>query len=452
MKWYAAWGHNEFVLCLGYKGECIKQYFLDYNEALSNDFVLSNGGRDVELLGQRHLATGRSRSSTRAPSRRSPSGCCAVAPHLGDDEYFLATYGDGLTDAPLADMIERLGRRGKTGSSSPSGRMFNAHVVDADDDGTVHSIEDIQEADVWINGGFFVLRRNILDYINPGEELVVRAVPPAHRAGRAHRVPLRGLLGADGHDQGQAAARRARGERPRAVAQRRPSARRCLADAPALRSRDGGEPVRRVLALGAHADDIEIGCGAHDPRADASAAGARGDLGRASARRASARGGARERRARSSRAPRRRMVVIHGFRDGFSRTWAAQVKDVFEELKRECRPGSDPHARAARPAPGPPARLRAHLEHVARPPDPRVRDPEVRRRSRDARTSSYRSRRSSRRRRSDAHATRSRASAGSTGSTAELFLGLMRLRGMEARAASGYAEAFACRKLSLALG
>src|SRR6476659_10047481 len=51
MKWYASWGFDDFILCLGYRGESIKEYFLHYDEALSNDFVLSNGGRDVRLLG-----------------------------------------------------------------------------------------------------------------------------------------------------------------------------------------------------------------------------------------------------------------------------------------------------------------------------------------------------------------------------------------------------------------
>ena len=75
MKWYASWGYDDFVLCLGYKSESIKEYFLNYNEAFSNDFVLSNGGRDVELLATRHLRGGGSPSSTRARRRRSPSGC-----------------------------------------------------------------------------------------------------------------------------------------------------------------------------------------------------------------------------------------------------------------------------------------------------------------------------------------------------------------------------------------
>jgi glucose-1-phosphate cytidylyltransferase len=68
---------------------------------------------------------------------------------------------------------ERLRSTGKVGLFISVKPMFNAHVVNADDDGVVHSVEDIQDADVRINGGFFVFRREILDYINPGEELVV---------------------------------------------------------------------------------------------------------------------------------------------------------------------------------------------------------------------------------------------------------------------------------------
>ena len=115
-------------------------------------------------------------------------------------------------------MIERLRSSGKTGLFLSVRPMFNAHVVEADDDGVVRSVEDMQQADVWINGGFFVFRRDVLDYINPGEELVDEPFRRLIERGRADRLPLRGLLGADGHDQGQAAARRARRERQRALA------------------------------------------------------------------------------------------------------------------------------------------------------------------------------------------------------------------------------------------
>jgi glucose-1-phosphate cytidylyltransferase len=171
MKWYASWGYDDFVLCLGYKAESIKEYFLNYNEALSNDFVLSNGGRDVELL-----ATDISRwritfvdTGTRATIAER---LLEIAPHLDGEEYFMATYGDGLTDAPLPNMFDLLRSSGKTGLFLSVPPVYNAHVVNSDSDGVVRSVEDMQKADVRINGGFFVFRHNVLDYINPGEELV----------------------------------------------------------------------------------------------------------------------------------------------------------------------------------------------------------------------------------------------------------------------------------------
>ena len=171
MKWYASWGHDEFIICLGYKGESIKEYFLNYSEALANDFVLSNGGKDVELLGS-DISNWRITFVDTGMQSTIAERLLMVAPHLADDEYFLATYGDGLTDAPLSSMIERLQTSGKTGLMMSVRPMFNAHFVDADEDGVVRSVEEIREADARINGGFFVLRRNVLDYVNPGEELV----------------------------------------------------------------------------------------------------------------------------------------------------------------------------------------------------------------------------------------------------------------------------------------
>jgi glucose-1-phosphate cytidylyltransferase len=171
MKYYAAWGHKDFVVCLGYKGEAIKEFFLTYNEAFSNDFVLSNGGRQLELLGS-DISDWRITFVDTGAQATTGERLLAVAPHLGDDEYFLVTYGDGLTDAPLDGMIDRLVASGKTGIFLAVRPAFSAHVVYVNGDGVVHSVDRIQEADVWINGGFFVFRRDILDCIEAGEELV----------------------------------------------------------------------------------------------------------------------------------------------------------------------------------------------------------------------------------------------------------------------------------------
>jgi glucose-1-phosphate cytidylyltransferase len=164
MRWYASWGHREFILCLGYRAEIVKQYFLDYNEAVVNDFVLA--GSEVELLGKdmdgwriTFLDTGVHASI--GDRLRS------AASHLGDDEYFLATYGDGLTDAPLDEMIDRLVESGKKASLLSVRPRLSYHVVDASDNGTVR-VQAMADADVRINGGFFVFRRDVVDSLQPG--------------------------------------------------------------------------------------------------------------------------------------------------------------------------------------------------------------------------------------------------------------------------------------------
>jgi glucose-1-phosphate cytidylyltransferase len=171
MKYYASWGHKEFILCLGYKAEAVKEYFLTYNEARTNDFVLSNGGREIELLNS-DISDWRITFADTGAQSTIGERLKLVAPHLGDDEYFLATYGDGLTDAPLPELIDRLKATGKMGIFLSTRPTFSAHVVATDDEGRVTEVRDIQQADVWINAGFFVFRREILDEINPGEELV----------------------------------------------------------------------------------------------------------------------------------------------------------------------------------------------------------------------------------------------------------------------------------------
>ena len=177
MKWYASLGHDDFMLCLGYKGECIKEYFLNYNEALSNDFVLSNGGARRRAARKRHLDWRITFVDTGAQSTIGER-LRAVAPHLGDDENFLATYGDGADGRAAADdMIERLRASGKTGLFLSVRPIFNAHVVACGRRRRRHArSRTCSTADVWINGGFFVFRREILDDIDPGEELVDGAV------------------------------------------------------------------------------------------------------------------------------------------------------------------------------------------------------------------------------------------------------------------------------------
>jgi glucose-1-phosphate cytidylyltransferase len=174
MRYYASWGHNDFILCLGYKSEAVKEYFLTYNEALFNDFVLERNGSGTKLeLLSRDLGEWRITFANTGTDATIAERLKTVEPYLGGDEEFLATYGDGLTDAPLPDMIRTFRDAGKTALFLSVRPEFNAHLVKADDDGVVLSIEEMTRSDVRINGGFFVFRRAVLDWIEPGDELVV---------------------------------------------------------------------------------------------------------------------------------------------------------------------------------------------------------------------------------------------------------------------------------------
>ena len=384
--------HHEVVRLVGHtrlrplprlQGRVIKEYFLNYNEALSNDFVLSNGGTRRRAARAATSRTGGSRSSTPGCSRRSAERLSPVAPHLEDDEYFLATYGDGLTDAPLprhdraASIV-----RARPGSSSPCGRCSTRTSSTRTRTASSARSRTCSTRTCWINGGFFVLRRDILDWIKPGEELVDGAVQAADRAGEllAYRYdgfwePMDTIKDKQRLDalaeSGKPPWRERRTRRGRRAADARLSlARRRAA-------------VRRVLALGCHADDIEIGCGGDDARADPRAPGRRGHVGRARRRRASAptrRGRAPRRSSRRARAE----SSCHGFRDGLLpvRRWRGQGRVRGSEARVEpdlvlTHTRHDLHQDHR-------LVVRAHLEHVARPPHPRVRDPEVRRRPRRA--------------------------------------------------------------------
>jgi len=171
MKYYAHFGHKEFILCLGYRGEVIKNYFLTYNEALSNDFVLSHGGQQVELLDHDirdwHITFVDTGIHASIGERLR-----AVRKYVDDDEYFLANYGDVLTDAHLPALVDHLCSQDKAASFLCVRPNYSFHLVELDQDQNVVRVDDSAHSDVWINGGYFVFRHDLFEYIEEGEDLV----------------------------------------------------------------------------------------------------------------------------------------------------------------------------------------------------------------------------------------------------------------------------------------
>jgi len=171
MRYYAYYGHKDFILCLGHRGDLIKNYFLNYSEMLSNDFVLSKGGREIRLYNNdiedwtiTFMDTGLNSNIGQRLK--------AVQKHLEGEEIFMANYSDGLTDLYLPDYLEHFYNHNKVASFLCVQPSQSFHVVSLGQDSAVTQIKPTGEADLWINGGFFVFKKEIFDYIREGEELV----------------------------------------------------------------------------------------------------------------------------------------------------------------------------------------------------------------------------------------------------------------------------------------
>ena len=171
MKYYPHFGHNEFVLALGHKADVIKRYFLEYDEALSNDFSLSNGGKGVELKST-DIQDWEITFADTGIHANIGQRLKAVRNYVGDDEIFLANYGDLLTDAPLDELLEEFEATGKIAAFLTVRPTHTFHIVTMKDEHRVAGLYDAATADLWINAGFFMFRREIFDYIYDGEELV----------------------------------------------------------------------------------------------------------------------------------------------------------------------------------------------------------------------------------------------------------------------------------------
>jgi len=171
MKYYAHFGHKDFVLCLGHKGNSIKDYFLHYDESASNDFVWSQGGKKIEYL-SRDIDDWKITFVETGANANIGERLKAVEPHLRGEEIFLANYADGLSDVCLPVMLEAFRATSAIASLLIVQPTASFDIVSMDPKGMVKDICSLNRSDIWINGGFFVMRNEIFDYIQPGEELV----------------------------------------------------------------------------------------------------------------------------------------------------------------------------------------------------------------------------------------------------------------------------------------
>jgi len=191
MRYYAHFGHTDFIICLGYGAAHVKDFFLDYDETRSNDFILENGAREVKLF---KTDISEWRITCVDTGLNSPIGerLRRVRRFVEDEPVFLANYADVLTNAKLPDMIERF-----EASSAVIGLLAvppqsSHHVVDIGDDGLITSVTAVQDLRQWENGGYFVMRPEIFDHLAEGEDLVEDAITRLVPQGRVLAYPYKG--------------------------------------------------------------------------------------------------------------------------------------------------------------------------------------------------------------------------------------------------------------------
>ena len=175
MRTFSHHGYNEFVLCLGYKGEVIKNYFLNY-EPLNSDFSIDLKTGNIELHRETNdqdwrvtLVDTGSQAMTGARVKR-------VIQHIDEDQFML-TYGDGVTDLNITELVQFHESRGKIGTVTGVSPPSHYGNLDIADDKVVSFREKPQTGDSFISGGYFVFNRKFFDYLSEEESCVLEREP-----------------------------------------------------------------------------------------------------------------------------------------------------------------------------------------------------------------------------------------------------------------------------------
>lgn len=223
MRYYAHFGHTEFVLCLGYGAHHVKDFFLNYEETASNDFVLHGGKTELQSTDIADWTISFVHTGIESPIgerlRR-------VRRYVDGEDIFLANYADVLTDALLPDMIQRFARSDAGASMMVVPPPGTFHCIEIGDSGMIGGITPITDMPLWANGGYFILRQEIFDHIPENGDLVADGCVQLAKRGRLLAYPYRGYWRPTDtvKERGALDAAYSRGDRPWALWERSPAA------------------------------------------------------------------------------------------------------------------------------------------------------------------------------------------------------------------------------------
>lgn len=176
MKTFSCYGVTDFVVCAGYKGEQIKEYFLNY-AAHNNDFTITLGKREELHFHDQHLESEwRVTVADTGAVTQTGGRVKRVQRYLGD-ERFMVTYGDGLADVDISKLLAFHEDHGRLATITTVRPLSRFGVVDIDGEGLVSSFREKPQGDDWISAGFFVFEPGVFDHLRGGDDLVLEQEP-----------------------------------------------------------------------------------------------------------------------------------------------------------------------------------------------------------------------------------------------------------------------------------
>jgi glucose-1-phosphate cytidylyltransferase len=175
MKSYAHYGFRQFVLCLGYRGASIKEYFLNY-EAMTNDFTIALGSRNHIAYHDTHAEQDFQVTLADTGLNTMTGGRVRRVHRYIDGDTFLVTYGDGLADVDIHELIRFHHRHGKLATVTAVRPPSRFGILDLDGGDRVTRFAEKPRMEGWTNAGFFVFNRRVLSYLD-GDACILEREP-----------------------------------------------------------------------------------------------------------------------------------------------------------------------------------------------------------------------------------------------------------------------------------
>jgi glucose-1-phosphate cytidylyltransferase len=188
MKNFVSYDHKEFVICTGYRGDVIRQYFRDF-ETMNSDFTVQIGSKtEIKSHGKLEESGWVVTIADTGQETMTGGRLFKVKDYVGD-ETFICTYGDGLADVDISQLLKFHKSHGKIATVTTVRPISRFGVLDLKEDGTVERFREKPQADGWINAGFFVFEPAIFNYLN--QDSVLETAPLSTLAAEGQLVAFK---------------------------------------------------------------------------------------------------------------------------------------------------------------------------------------------------------------------------------------------------------------------